>query len=52
MYLSDAEATPELKDFILAYHPEMIDYRQTSHSGSDIVAFYLSFVKKLVRILT
>ena len=51
MYLSEAEVTPELKDCVLAYNPEMIDYSQIGGMRSDDLAFYLYAVKDLVRIL-
>ena len=52
MYLSEAEATPELKDCVLAYNLEMIDYSQIGGIISSDLAYYLNFIKKLVRILT
>ena len=51
MYLSEAEVTPELKDCVLAYNPEMIDYSQIGGMRSDDLALYLYVVKDLVRIL-
>ena len=51
MYLSEAEVTPELKDCVLAYNPEIIDYSGICAISSRELAYYLSFVKDLVRIL-
>ena len=51
MYLSEAEVTPELKDCVLAYNPEIINYSGIGAIISGELAYYLSFVKDLVRIL-
>ena len=48
MYLSEADATPELKDHILAFDPEKVRFTSVD---ADYFAYYLSFVKKLVRLL-
>ncbi len=52
MYLTEAEATPELKDCVLAANLEEIDYSQvvTGYIPTTL-SHYLSFIKKLVSFL-
>ena len=54
LYLNGAEVTPELRECVLAYDPEYVDYSRVGGNSMvpGISSFYLACLEKMVRILT